>query len=490
MTNTFWIKLNIILIIIISITTIFFSLWNTIWSNGDELHYLLATQSITNDQDIDLKNNYENQDYFEHHAKVEGTHTIKSEDKTKLYPFHGILTSVVVIPGYLARGLIGARLNITILHLIGAAIVFYFLRLLDFDNLTSLVTINSYLLLMPIIYHSNSIFPDLITGYTIVGSLIFFLLFQKYRTNYYLTLAGLFAGLSIFFHFKLVYFTAILIASMIYLLSNIDFSDLKLSDQKIITKFKTILNKVLKAKTQILWLIIPWIMMIILKSALSWYLFGTFRPEAEGYFGSLERDFSTFNLNIEGFLGILFDSKFGLLYYSPILILLFVGLFIWFKEKINSLILVFPFILSTFLLHIFYYEWHAGFSPSPRYLITILPIILPALAFVFTKLKTNLIVLATIIFGNLYSIVFLITSWKIKFTGFNTFDLSPNPVISKWLTTLKLENYQNFFYIDFVIDTTINDYLKSIFLLILITIFTTYLINVYLKNHPIQKATN
>jgi len=82
----------------------------------------------------------------------------------------------------------------------------------------------------------------------------------------------------------------------------------------------------------------------------------------------------------EGLNGLLFSTWRGLFYYSPILLLSFVGFFYWFrKEKDKMLPLV---LLLSFVTVLLFYAatpaWRGGNSYGPRYLLAIMPfIVLP-----------------------------------------------------------------------------------------------------------------
>ncbi|MDP3981489.1 MAG: hypothetical protein Q8Q33_08770, partial [Chlamydiota bacterium] len=70
--------------------------------SGDEPHYLIITQSLIQDQDLDLKNNYQNKDYKAYFKRMdlEANPTIIQHEKWD--PICNIGLPFIAIAGFLA----------------------------------------------------------------------------------------------------------------------------------------------------------------------------------------------------------------------------------------------------------------------------------------------------------------------------------------------------------------------------------------------------
>jgi hypothetical protein len=105
----------------------------------------------------------------------------------------------------------------------------------------------------------------------------------------------------------------------------------------------------------------------------------------------------------EGLNGLLFSTWRGLFYYSPILLLSFVGFFYWFrkeKDKMLPLVLLFSFI-AVLLFYAATPAWRGGNSYGPRYLLAVMPfIVLPMWKTIETYEKNRIF---WIIFSTLFA---------------------------------------------------------------------------------------
>ena len=149
---------------------------------GDEPFYLLTTQSLIQDRDLDLKNQYEAKSYesFFDHPKGLWRQSVSLEDGKLLSP-HNPGLSVLLIPGFLAGGLIGAQLQMIIL----TALTFGFMYLLLTSIIgnrwvTWLATLSVATSATPFIY-SSEIYPEIPAALILVFSLL--LIRNPERTN-------------------------------------------------------------------------------------------------------------------------------------------------------------------------------------------------------------------------------------------------------------------------------------------------------------------
>lgn len=197
----------------------------TIWSNGDEMHYLTTTQSIIKDRDLSLRNNYENKDYFEHHANLESPHIIKDLNGN-WRSFHGVLTSVLAVPGYLVKGLRGARSIILLINFLFALALVWTLKLSKLNVTISIFTVSFFLLQPVILFFSNAIYPNLISGFlgTFITTLLLYYSIKKFDKNNvkFVILSSILGGFLGYLHTKMfllgliILFNFFLVSSDIY----------------------------------------------------------------------------------------------------------------------------------------------------------------------------------------------------------------------------------------------------------------------------------
>lgn len=389
------ILIGILIIIYLSLFALLFT--NERWSDGDEVHYLLISSSILKDGDLVLDNNYENKDYFTHHSNEEKPTAYKDKND-ELRPPGGILTSIIVTPGY-GLGILGnkifgfssnrfflffPRLTILIFHIFFSVILIKYLMALGFNKNLSILCVILYLIQLPVILYSLAIYPDLLSGYFVMAGILGVIIFSKNNNNKWLILSGIFFGLSIFLHSKLIVFTAILIlSSLVYM--------------HIIFKQKPLLNNASGMGRSINYMdwfkngyyrkiiysiLGPWAVFLLSNVLMKFYWFGTF------YFDGIAKEtrrggFLSLIANpLKGWLGQWLDIEVGLLPNAPLLTLIFIGLFIWYKKQKSSFLFIFP----PTLLYLFVISsitfWHAGFCPPARYLQFAIPILLPSLCWI------------------------------------------------------------------------------------------------------------
>lgn len=118
----------------------------------------------------------------------------------------------------------------------------------------------------------------------------------------------------------------------------------------------------------------------------------------------------------DAFYGITFSAFRGLFYFSPILLLSFVGFYFWWKTKrhrdiwllsLSSVTLIFIFNMSSSM-------WWGGYAVGPRYLLPMIPFLVLPLVFVFEKWLSNLWFKIISLVLILWS---LVTTWGLALAG-------------------------------------------------------------------------
>jgi hypothetical protein len=490
MKNLYLNKILIAVIIIILLYQFFLLYSNDRWTDGDEVHYLVVTSSLLNDVDLILDNNYENKDYFLHHAHEEEP-TAYNGKYGELRPPGGILISAILVPAYkislVTKEFFGfqgnrsflffPRLTIFAIHIIFSVILIKFLRSLGINKNISLLSTILFLITLPIVIYSQAIYTDLLSAYFIMMGIYGILLFKNNEKYIWLIMSGSFFGLSIFLHSKTIILTSVIIISSLLFLFSSGHS-IKLNNFR--AWFNSYSGKFLKT---LISLFAPWLLSLLINILMKIYWFGNISFDGVGQkignFGLL----SIAGNPLTGFLGQWLDIEVGLISNAPLFLFIFAGLFIWFRKNKPTFLLIVPGTLIYLLFNASYYDWHAGFSPSGRYLLIVLPILLPSISYILKGSK-NLIWLRCLVF--LLSFLSLLITLLIPFVGRRGLPYYDGYNIY-WQTILKflrLESLESYISLNFF-DPRMYDYIIGISVFILIFILGFYL---QIKIKRIEKA--
>jgi hypothetical protein len=431
-------RLLIVFCIFAFLLQLFFALWNPEWSNGDEPHYLTVSSSIARDRDFNVTNNYNNFDYFPHHGEEIDKHKFNGVDGS-YRPFHGILLSVLVAPGLYAQQLIGARVNMWVLCLAGFYLLFVVLRKLGISANQSLLTLGLIGIQPVVIYHASAIFPDLLQGFIMLGTGFLLYRYISEKTKWLLVLSGSIMGLSLFLHSKLIVFCVLQIIAF----SLVGF--LKRNKSESIKVFFSQFSRTT------LYVLVPFITGILSLSWLNYRWFGIFRPDIFSYFFKNVSPYNEIHNPFINSMAMLYDSDRGLVGYGVLFIILLPSMFLWFKKQRESfLLLALPGLIFLFILGLFK-DWPGGWCPPARYVMDVLPVLLPGIGFVIQKyIRFTWAKLLTLgVVGiSVVSFLFIV---KFRIVGY-TRDLV-NPLIGTFLRKLNLSSFTdnidlNFFFPD------------------------------------------
>ncbi len=136
---------------------------------------------------------------------------------------------------------------------------------------------------------------------------------------------------------------------------------------------------------------VPFIICIILYILYNYWLFGEFGTSPRA---SQISELSFKNIPF-GATGLLFESTHGLLIFSPVLILSFLGITTWFKKKLWAFLMI-P-AMVNYLFFAGFIQWHGGFCYATRFLVPTLALIaIPLHLFVcrIANQKTSLKIIA------------------------------------------------------------------------------------------------
>jgi hypothetical protein len=342
--------------------------------SGDEPHYLLMDYSVVHDRDLDLKNNYQNFDYFRYYPAPTPDHASplnKDRPFSGWYSFHGAGLPLLMLPAFLWNERTGPMLVMLLLATTVLLLTWWWTWLLTKNARASLAA--TVLLAASYFFNglSGYIYPDFVTAGLLLAALI---ILQRYYTQavWQAVFAGLLVAMA-FVHAKSLAIALPLGGIMLY--------------------------KAYKQQKRI-----PWSMFVVgVPFALLFFWvthrwFGTWNPAGiyPTYLGMVS-PFSSIPAS-------LWDVRRGLFVYNPALLLILCGVPLWWRAHRQSLSRVAIAIVPAYVITMSFSEWWGGYAPLGRYLMDFVPALMPAVAFFllavrtrYQKLLVGLLVLASLV---------------------------------------------------------------------------------------------
>jgi len=347
---------------------------------GDEPHYLLITKSLLADGDIDVFNNYQNEDYLAFYPGPLESHAFQGKKGPgHTYSRHLPGTSVLILPSYIAgelagkilaadpekdglrRGLLvfAVRLMMCLLTaLLGAALFLLALKLTGRAG-PSLAAWGIFGLTSPFIFYSQLVYPEIPAA--LITILVFgrIILGKETRTSS-LMLAG--AGIALLPWFGIKYS---LISAVLFLLCLP--TAMKGGPRRWARAWTLTLFPAFSAAAYLLFL---------------WVLYGRLSPSsvytgvlpAVNYTGgTIHYDSSIFE-TLRFAVGHLFDQRMGIFPYAPVYVLFFAGAFRLLKKRKNAALSLLALLGSYWLFCSFTHLW-GGHCPPGRLLLPIMWVI-------------------------------------------------------------------------------------------------------------------
>jgi hypothetical protein len=317
--------------------------------SGDEPHYIMITQSLVEDGDFDLKNNFEEKTYYKYLPIDLRFHGGDYNGKYRSFHLPGV--SFLLIPFYWLFSVLGMgklmppalyfRLAAAVINAFFALGLFLVLKRKFPDrDITRFWLL--FLIIFPLIFHSIHLYPELPAAALLIFT-YFFIFFDKKK---YL-LAGLLLSFIPWFHVKYIPPLLVLVVAILYHL----FKPFK--------PFKPFEKE--KIKGLLLFVIFPVISFILLV-IYSKVLYGSYSPTdifpKESYWGV------PWLLRLKVFLAYFLDQRDGLLFYGPVFFLFFFS----FKRKFQDKYLLLGIMVSYVFFHAFT-TVRGAYAPAGRPLI-------------------------------------------------------------------------------------------------------------------------
>jgi hypothetical protein len=243
------------------------------------------------------------------------------------------------------------------------------------------------------------VFPDVGLAALLLGSLI--LITGKLRLRN-LTLLGVLLGSATWFHFKaMLSFTPLGLAAAVWI-----WKQSKTRQERIV---------------RLLSLIIPWFTINIIYELKLHQWYNVWNPSKMFPPGAQLGQVSPI-INIPA---LLFDGSKGIFTYNPAWWLILVGLPIWYVVSKRTFIWAALGVLPGLIVTANFSDWTGGYAPNARYLMEVVPVLMPAVAVVAMATRNSI---AKIVTGFLL-LVQAALSFQLTKLGAPVFDISePNPL--------------------------------------------------------------
>ena len=351
---------------------------------GDEPHYLLMTQSLLRDGDLDLAPDYDRKSYHEYlpESVTLQRHATVGRLQNARYSVHSPGTAVVLLPFYAAAGFLGlGKTGLCLLLRFGMSLfgalfclqVFRLARRCLSDDRTAFAIVLLTALISPVFFYSIHVYPEILAALLSV-TVFDILLFADRWTRTRLALAGL--GLSLFIWLHAQKYLPLVAALGLYGLWTL------MREKRRFADFAAFLAAPV-AVTAAYFLFQYSIYGSFSLQAVSWW-----KPSGEAL--TLHSLFLgiPFRLRWETLVGYFLDQKDGLLFYAPVYLFAVPGMVAMFRKKAGVFravaLLTLPYVLfSAFLTQ------RTGYAPQARPLTAVVWGLILPLGFYLSECKEN-----------------------------------------------------------------------------------------------------
>jgi len=333
---------------------------------GDEPHYLVLSQSLARDFDLNVFNQYARDKYREFINMRLHSHAKVGMGFKKWYSFHLPGLSITLVPFFwlkipipLLYFLIRSYLGL-FAALLALLVYVFSLKLWKNKSLSIFIT-GIFLLTSPIFFMSIHVFAE-VQVLLLLLSALYLLLYSKSKRDLKILMAGFLLGITVFWGMKYVIFIYGFCVGFFFYLAR-----------------KKELKKAL------LLILFPLVFQLLFFSYL-YHAYGNFSPmsiytgvmsqsQAEEYYGNVKK--ISLKSRVETLLDYFFDQRDGLLLYNPFYFFFFPGLILALRRYRKY----FPHLLISLagFIYILYHGYSTvrpGSCPQARYLVPVLWILI------------------------------------------------------------------------------------------------------------------
>ncbi len=344
--------------------------------DGDEPHYLVITQSLLSDGDLQIENNHRQGDYLIYADRDLKPDYLKRGQNGQIYSIHAPGLSALVLPAFAAGGYPGVVVFLVLLFGVASALTWRAAYQLTGDATSAWVGWTGVVLSAPAFFHSFTVYPDAPAALVVIGVVSFLITDgPASRSRWQWLLAGAAIATLPWLHTRLALVAVVLLAVLAL--------RIVAPGSAVGRAFRPGASAGLKPRPTyrhtydvVALLAVPAIS-AVLWLAFFYVIYGTVDPRAP-YGG---RDGQFLAGIPSGLTGLLIDQQFGVLPNAPIYCIALAGLAtLWRTHRrlaIELAAIAIPYILVVSANEM----WWAGFSAPARLAVPVLlPMALPLAA--------------------------------------------------------------------------------------------------------------
>jgi len=339
--------------------TVFFGLFSIYITavyppTGDETHYLMITDSIVNDFDIDINNNLITEktykQFYPAELEYERAHSVPGKKEGSLYSLHSIGIPALISAVYKLSGRYGVALFMALFASLLGLFIYIFLRKNMIAERISLLGAALISLTVPLSVNSTLVLTEIPAAIIVLYCVqaLYFYRQEKPGPAFFI-----FAAIMPWLHSKLIILSVIFYAWYY------------------ITAFR---KKGLSLKTEAL-NNIPVFFSAFLYISFYTAVSGRFAPIAlaQAYTNEAFRFIFSFKYMLKAFSGILFDRNYGIILYNPLYIVSIWGVMLLVFRKSYSKLVPLLLVLPYAGIYLFWNDWGGSMTPA-RQLIPVVPV--------------------------------------------------------------------------------------------------------------------
>ncbi|MBD3305731.1 hypothetical protein GF339_05070 [candidate division KSB3 bacterium] len=326
---------------------------------GDEPHYLLIAHSLLHDQDLEILNNYTQQDYLAFYGHELDPHVSFGKGHT-IYPGHPIGLPVLLIPFYALKGRQGAVLGMNILAALLAVQIYLLAFAMTRRRGLALVLWGVTCFTPPLLLYSSQMYPEIPSALLLAVAYRYISVQPKKPPGQEMIIGACLAILP-WLQQRMILPAVVLLACYSVRPSFISRMALRARRSQRFVEFLPILLFGLSG---------------LLLAGFYYALYGNPLPSAPYHSTAIN---SVFSLDIflkEGMLGLLLDQEGGLLLHAPHYLLFFAGLAVLVRRHRSQALWLLVLIASIYLPCAgFTLNWRGAWSPVARYMVALTPLL-------------------------------------------------------------------------------------------------------------------
>lgn len=316
--------------------------------NGDEPHYLVITQSLLKDGDLQIENNHTQRDYAEYFRGQLNPDFLRRGTNGQIYSVHAPGLAVVVAPAFALFGYHGVVIWLSLAAALGSALLWRASYLLTGSVGAGWFGWAAGALTVPFFFQSFAVYPDALAGTLVLVAVLPLLAPQPQMTVKRWVGVGFALAVLPWLHTRFAVLSGAL--ALVLLLRLLQLPERR---SRLVALFA-----------------------VPLVSALAWFalfraIYGTFNPLAP-YGGDTQ---STPANVLNGLPALLFDQQFGILPYAPVYGVCLAGLFVLVRRRhrigLELLAIAVPYLFVASMFQL----WWAGTVSPARLAVPVLPLL-------------------------------------------------------------------------------------------------------------------